>query len=601
MVPYFGFAHLVIWVYNNVRMSISTDIFQRLKERKLAAVLAAVFGCVVLVVLLGSLAYAGRVLPGVQLDGVKVGGMSKTTAQSALSTAAQQKTQLTVDYSGGSTVIPLGALSLNYGDAQAALDYGHSGSLSSRIHAIVRALLGRRTVIGSINYDDAKLAPYIAQIDDTVTKPVANASLSFADGAVGINPAIPGARLDVGNFVIKFKQALIQRDSAMAAPVYNVEPAISDASLRSVTSQAAGYVSAPLALHIGNQNRTVEESTLVGWIDVGDSAQPSDTWLLGLKSFYPPPPISTLSLSVDQTKVQAYVASLAQSFDVDGKNAVLSMQNGQLTVLQPSQDGVALDQSAAINSIFNAVTHSGASRELTLKAKVQKAAVNEDNLASLGISDQISEGKTFFPGSTSARMTNVRVGAVRFNDVLLSPGQVFSFGQILGDVGPSEGYLPELVILGNHEEKQYGGGLCQVASTAFRAALLGGLPIVERHNHSFAVSYYTAPYGVPGVDATIFYPQVDFKFRNDTGHYILIQTAMQGTSLTFDFYGTKTKTGQIRGPQFISGSTDSKQASETVFYRDVLDPSGNVMKTDTFRQYYQPSTNFPIEQTSTGA
>ncbi|MEO7617987.1 MAG: VanW family protein, partial [Candidatus Saccharibacteria bacterium] len=181
--------------------------------------------------------------------------------------------------------------------------------------------------------------------------------------------------------------------------------------------------------------------------------------------------------------------------------------------------------------------------------------------------------------------------------VLLAPGEQFSFGKILGDVGAEQGYKPELVILGDHEEKQYGGGLCQVSSTAYRAALLAGLPINQRYNHSFAISYYTAPYGVPGVDATIYYPQVDFKFTNDTGNYILIQTHMEGTTLTFDYYGTKVKSGQIRGPYFITGTTDNKQPSTTVFYRDVLDLAGNVIKTDTVNTHYESSDKYPVQKT----
>ena len=178
--------------------------------------------------------------------------------------------------------------------------------------------------------------------------------------------------------------------------------------------------------------------------------------------------------------------------------------------------------------------------------------------------------------------------------MLLKPGETFSFGKLLGDVGPETGYVPELVILGDHEEMQYGGGLCQVSSTAFRAALAAGLPITERVNHAFAISYYTWPYNVPGLDATIYYPIVDFKFVNDTGHYILMQTIMSGYDLKFDFFGTKTKSGVIRGPEFVSGSNDAKQASHTVFYRDVLDLTGAVIKTDKFDTYYKPSTDFPV-------
>jgi vancomycin resistance protein YoaR len=123
------------------------------------------------------------------------------------------------------------------------------------------------------------------------------------------------------------------------------------------------------------------------------------------------------------------------------------------------------------------------------------------------------------------------------------------------------------------------------------------LPIDERENHSFAISYYQWPYNAPGVDATIYYPQVDLKFTNNTGHYILIQTIMSGDHLTFNYYGTKVESGVIRGPYFVTGSNNATQASHTVFYRDVLNTAGQVTSTDTFNSYYQPSTDFPVEGT----
>src|SRR6185369_11000366 len=84
-----------------------------------------------------------------------------------------------------------------------------------------------------------------------------------------------------------------------------------------------------------------------------------------------------------------------------------------------------------------------------------------------------------------------------------------------------------------------GGGVCQVSTTLFRAALNAGLPIVERHAHAYRVHYYEED-SSPGVDATVYVPTVDLKFKNDTGHYILIQSIIDLTQprLTFMIYGT---------------------------------------------------------------
>jgi len=456
-------------------------------------------------------------------------------------------------------------------------------------------LAGRATDFSDFQYPDDSFTPYLVDLDNDVASPVQDASLNFNDSHAQVTPAQTGSRLDLGRLTELVNARLAAAsDTPITAPVYQLAPQLDTAPLQAAVRQIDSYVAGPITLSYNGVDRDIDQQTIISWVQVG--AKPVHQFLVShdLADLYPPPPAASLGLS--PAAVKKYVADLAGGIDQTAQNAGLAMQDGQLQVVSPSRGGVKLDQTDSYNQITAALTKTGDARHIDLKLTTTTPDVNETNLASLGIKELISEGETTFPGSTSARITNVRVGAQRFNDVLLGPGETFSFGKILGDVGPAQGYVPELVILGNHEEKQYGGGLCQVATTAYRAALLAGLPIVERHNHSFAVSYYTAPYGVPGVDATIYYPQVDLKFTNDTGSYILIQTIMQGTDLKFDFFGTKTKSGQIRGPQFVSGSSDAKQASHTVFYRDVLDLNGNVIKTDTINTYYQPSTDFPVQK-----
>jgi vancomycin resistance protein YoaR len=104
----------------------------------------------------------------------------------------------------------------------------------------------------------------------------------------------------------------------------------------------------------------------------------------------------------------------------------------------------------------------------------------------------------------------------------------------LGPVDGEHGYLPELVIKGNKTTPEFGGGLCQIGTTVFRSALATGLPIVERTNHSYRVSYYEPA----GTDATIYDPRPDFKFLNDTGHHILIQANLGKNDIAFEFWGT---------------------------------------------------------------
>jgi vancomycin resistance protein YoaR len=544
------------------------------------------------------LVYAGKVYPGVSADGVSLAGSTQISAQKQLEdkTTIFSGQVVTIANGDSNTRIPVAGLSVAYDNAQAAdlaYHYGRQGNWFERAREQLRALSGRATNFSSYKYDDNRLAPYIVQLGDDVLTPVADASLNFDAGQPQVTPAANGERLDYGVLIQMIADRLSQTSTdPVTAPVYQLEPQLTTASLQAVTNQLGGYLSGPITLMHGSTSSIIDQKTIISWIEVGATTPKPFITSLNVNDLYPPSAAANLGLS--STAVQSYVTKLAGELDQTAQNAGLAMQNGTLTVVQASRTGIKLDQAAAISDITATLKKPATDRQVNLKLATTQPDVNESNLSSLGITDQLSEGETYFPGSPSTRLINVRAGAAKFNNVLLAPGEQFSFGKILGEVDASTGYVPELVILGNHEEKQYGGGLCQVSTTAFRAALLAGLPINERVNHAFAISYYTWPYGVPGVDATIYYPQVDFKFTNDTGHYILIQTTMNGVDLKFDYFGTKAKTGAVRGPTFVTGTKDATQPSHTVFYRDVMDLAGNVTKTDKFDTYYKSSTDFPV-------
>ncbi len=369
--------------------------------------------------------------------------------------------------------------------------------------------------------------------------------------------------------------------------------------MQAAQSQASGYLAGPITLTLPSKTVTVAPSDITGWITVNRASNAAGLAAnLQLSDFAYTPPAAPITLSLNNAAIAAYVASLAKTVDQAGQNAALTITGGTATVFQPEKTGYTLDQAGATTAIVAALAKPPADRTIALNVKVTEPAVTAASLNSLGINQLIGEGVTYFPGSPAARVQNIRVGTARFNGTLIKPGDTFSFESLLGDVDAATGYVPAIVILNNKEEYQYGGGLCQVSTTAYRAALLAGLPIVERHNHSYAVGYYTAPFGVPGVDAAIFNDSVDFKFLNNTGHYILIQTILSGSTLKFDFYGTKVESGQIRGPYFITpaGGTgwNPTVPSTTVFYRDVLDLTGKVVSTDTVTTHYASSNDFPL-------
>ena len=192
----------------------------------------------------------------------------------------------------------------------------------------------------------------------------------------------------------------------------------------------------------------------------------------------------------------------------------------------------------------------------------------------------------------------------KLNGILIKPGEEFSALKALRPFTLADGYWPELVIKGDEIKPELAGGLCQIGSTLFRAAMNSGFPITERRNHSYRVRYYEPPVGM---DATIYDPSPDFKFINDTGHYILFTARTEGDNAIFEFYGTKdgrvaTTTKPVitnvvppGEPRYIETDTlppGEKKKVETAhpgakayFKYTVTYPNGEVKTKDFYSQY----------------
>src|SRR5690606_35176050 len=171
----------------------------------------------------------------------------------------------------------------------------------------------------------------------------------------------------------------------------------------------------------------------------------------------------------------------------------------------------------------------------TLEPAVPSTATAEE----LGITELIASATTFYAGSSLERRLNVQTAASRFDGLVIPPGAEFSFNEHLGDVSVESGFEQGLIIYNGRTIEGVGGGICQVSTTAFQAAFYAGFPILERWPHGYWVSYYDSGEG-KGMDATVYSPLVDFRFLNDLGTYLLIETEadINAATVTFNFYST---------------------------------------------------------------
>ena len=241
-------------------------------------------------------------------------------------------------------------------------------------------------------------------------------------------------------------------------------------------------------------------------------------------------------LFIDVEKLETFIAELALKVNVAPQNLVVKdFQNGQWIIEGTAENGQLLDTGSLLRMIVMALNQG--IRQILLPLGSINGQVDNQSGQDFPFVELISTGLSDFSGSTKNRIHNIRVGSSKFNGKVIPRGQIFSFvANLGGPVDASGGYKQELVIKGKQTIPEYGGGLCQVSTTMFRAALLAGLPIKERKGHSYAVSYYNWPYGW-WVDSTVYPGSADLKFENNTPGDIFVQTYLNGTRLYFKFYG----------------------------------------------------------------
>jgi len=296
--------------------------------------------------------------------------------------------------------------------------------------------------------------------------------------------------------------------------------------------------------------------------------------------------------TAEEEKIREYVQGLASRVNQEAKDALFGV-SGDNTVIVTSAEalGRRLKEDEATIIILRTLQTGHKNTLLlpiTLPTEVTMPKIVGSDRERLGLRELIGEGKSNFKGSPKNRIFNINRSLEQYQNVIIAPGEEFSFVEYLGEVDGEHGYLPELVIKNNQTTPEFGGGICQVSSTVFRAAIYSGLKITERRNHAYAVQYYKPI----GMDATIYIPKPDLKFTNNTPGHILMQATIENFDLTFRFFGTKDgRTIKVDGPHILERGDDGSM--KTVFTQEVNDATGGNFIRDNFWSNYKSPSLFP--------
>lgn len=574
---------------------------------RLLVVLIAVELVVVLVIgwMLGP-GMEARIIPGVWIWDASLGNMTLEEA------AAYLKTVLPLHQRN---IILLGPEGQQW--AYSPADLGMSLNLEetlARVFAIghsAEGTVGLRDRLDVI-FEGNRLAPVLSWDPDAVQhavmavaaeleRPAQNAAVRLDGATVSLVPGDLGRRVEVTQTLAALTAHMLALEPAeIVVSVTDLAPGIDDAYAQQALSMAEQILEEPLTLLVSNPR----EGDPGPWTVAPDVL--ARMLVIDLN-------VEAIQVHIDETALVKYLSPLALALYREPVDAAFHFDPNtiELVITSPSEMGRELDVTASVARI-NELLSRGEHWVTLILNDLPPAKPDTLTAADLGVRELVAVGESYFTGSSSARDRNIRLGASKFDGVVVAPGEVFSFNENLGEVTAEAGYDESYVIIGDRTVPGVGGGICQVATTAFRAAYFGGYPIIERWAHAYRVGYYEIGGFGPGFDATIYSPLVDLRFENDTPYHILIHTEVDASRsrLRFLFYSTKDgRTVEQVGPEWGDPippgapvyEYDETMASGTVLQvekpinglnavlgRIVRDAEGNVILEDQFVSKFIP-------------
>ena len=413
--------------------------------------------------------------------------------------------------------------------ASDALGLGRSGGLLDRLLVPFRLRLRPETLPLRVSFDDEVLRTYVQTIAAEVDQAPVDAALTVQDDRIVSVAPTTGQQLAVEETMQRIKSfspyPTVRQHVELA--IVPVRPLLDDAALQAANELARNILSGPVLLRHETRTWTISQEQLRRWLGFQPTTGNAPTALMP---------------AFAKRQVAAFIATIAEQIDDPPQDARLLRESATgLRVLRPGKSGLVVDQDMALERLLAAAS-SADQREIVLPMRVAEPTFSGKDTDILAFQDLLADGRSTFQGSPEERANNIQVAARNLNGVVIPPDHNFSFLREIGPITKAAGYLESLIIRGDATVPGIGGGVCQVSTTVFRAAFWAGLPIIERNQHSYRVSYYEQDGTPPGLDAAVYDPGVDLRFRNDTGHPILLQSAVDAVdgTLIYRLYGTRT-------------------------------------------------------------
>jgi vancomycin resistance protein YoaR len=537
------------------------------------------------------LAFAGsptRLAEGVRVAGVDVGGKTPREAQRTLSRRADALAAVPVTFRVGSHTWQLEPRRLGIRvDWDAAVDSvrrqgGGFGPLRGFKRLDMR-FFGADVAPPTQVYD-AALRYWLDRIERTVDSPHREASIVLHGLTPTIVPARTGHMLDRHAAAATIVRALASLSrEPVGLPVRVDRPKVDAGDLTVAAAQVRTALSAPLHLTLGETRWNLRPARTARLLEL--------------------PAAGRRDLRIGGDGASEWFTALSRRVDRPAEDANWAIHsNGRITVV-PDRPGYLLDVPRSAKAVLRAaLVTDPALRSARLIVEKAEADRSTADARAMDIQGLVASYQTFYGGEAN-RIHNVQLVSHLVDGHVIAPGAVFSFNEATGARTAAKGFKEAPVIINGELKTGLGGGVCQVSTTVFNAAYEAGLPILARTNHALYISHYPQ-----GRDATVNYPDVDLKFVNDTGHWLLLRTWVGSSSLTVALYGTpvhrrvvsetaplvvagKTPTKKVPDPSLLVGQKVVDETGEpprtTSVHRLVYDADGKLLHDSVFYSSYR--------------
>ena len=457
------------------------------------------------------------VLPGVSVAGVDVGGLAPADARARIDAEVGARLDQPVEIVvGGKSlrVMPSNIFQVDGAASERAAYDSARESVSTRLGALAVPFAVHRDVQPVLRVRESgrdAMADELAAL----TKRAVSARVSMDGNEAVVVPGREGTAIDDEAVLDSLRETALAGLPSFEVQVKSVQPPIStDAAERAATT-ARTIAAAPVRLELEGE---------------GAVGQLGRVQLASLVRFEPK--AGAVNVVLDPAVIERKLHPLIKPFTQKPEDATFRV-SGDRAYLIKAKNGTTLDVKGAQGAIYESGT--GAGRRLAVLGLATLAPeLTTKDARAFGIRERISTFTTDMGLSSSNRIWNVHLLGNYLDGTVVKAGETFSYNEVVGPRTIERGFREGQMIFGGVLIPSIGGGVCQTATTIFNAAFEAGLPVSERHNHSWYISHYPM-----GRDATVSWGGPDLVFKNDLKHAILIDVSYTDATFTISFYGTK--------------------------------------------------------------